>query len=753
MNIPLIATAFIDKNGKQKLEIWRNSKKLIVDPPTLPYFYSHKSLNFNNDNQIKESIVKVKLLSSLKEEIVYKYEVENTNILKEINKSLYNNQEIKSLVFENQTDYIIRIMGDYPDFFNQYANTNELKFIWFDIETLYEDHQDKKIITSIAYATNDRKIYSHQGDEKKILEWFISEVERVDPDILVGFNHKNFDLVRIIERCKFHGIDYKYLARDHNVYYYKDKYQQSMKMIIGGRVLYDLMDSAFQDQTLFGIKNRKLKTLSKWFNIEQNDWTVIETFGKEIPTKILAKYNEDDIRRTYGLHDVYFDNIKTLVEMFKCPLNIATDNKQTIFASIFMYRGLYNQGIVSDGMNKDRHPTIFNRAKSKGEKGNYEAAMVGIYLPGFHKKVYKVDFGGFYPSIMSAFNLSPDSCKIIGYGKYDGEFKTKVISDKIVYTVPDKVINKNIHIAVKIEDGFLRKELRAIREKRNIIKYKAKACEGKEKDILESQQWVLKLIQNIPSGVNGQAVFKWGDIGVTILCVGIARELLKELKIYLDRNGNIVIEADTDGLYLSEKPNINEISEFLSNLIKNKFGLEESSEIYLDIDEYKSGYFIKQKNYILMNLNNSITYHGVSLKSSRMPQLFDKSKEILSAALLNEESNIKKIINQVLKMDQYEISDFILRTTIHKNLNEYSKGSLQVKLGKQLKLFGIDIIPGIQIEYIKVLDGYRIAQYVKSINEIDIEYYKRIINKLIINFGFENELKTKNIQTLDCWMK
>ena len=752
MKVPLSARSFIDQQGNQLLEIWSNGKKIVTKPPFLPYFLSKRSLNFSNNDQIKEEIIKTKLLSSLKKETVYKYTVKNTNVLKEINKNLYNNQAIKDSVFENRVDFIMRIMIDDPDFFNQYANTDELKFLWFDIETLYEDHQDKKLITSIAYATNDRKVYSHQGDEKKILEWFLSEIERIDPDLFIGFYHRDFDLVRIIERCKFHNIDYRRLARNHYVNYYKDERSRSIKMQIGGRVLYDILDSVNQDQTIFGAKNHKLKTMSRWFNIEQDDWTIIETFGEEISTEILAKYNEDDIRRTYGLHDVYFDNILTLVEMFKVPMNIVTENKQTVFASIFMGRGLYHQGIVSDGMNKDRHPEIFSRVKAKGEKGNYEAAMVGIYLPGFHEKVYKIDFGGFYPSIMAAFNLSPDSCKIIGYDPYiEGSFSTKVIGDKIVYTVPDKVINKNVHIAVKSEDGFLRKELRAIREKRNIIKYKAKACKGKEYDILESQQWVLKVIQNIPSGVNGQAVFSWGDIGVTILCVGIARELLKELKAYLDQDDPIVIEADTDGLYLSKKVDMDIISKFLSDLIESKFGLKDSSEIYLDLDEYKSGYFIKMKNYILMNLNDTITFHGVSLKSSRLPNIFDKSKEIMADAILNQKSDIKKIINQVLKMEQYDLSDFILRTTIHKKLSQYSKGSLQVKLGKQTELYGIEVNPGTQVEYIKVGDGYRIIQYVKSINEIDIKYYTKIIEKLIINFGFTNELETRNIKTLDAW--
>ena len=95
-------------------------------------------------------------------------------------------------------------------------------------------------------------------------------------------------------------------------------------------------------------------------------WMKLWNLDKKGASETLKKYNEDDIRRTYGMHDVYFDNVMTLCEMFNVPLNIQTENKQTIFATIFMGRGIHNNGIVSDGSNKDRHPEIYNRIKEKG---------------------------------------------------------------------------------------------------------------------------------------------------------------------------------------------------------------------------------------------------------------------------------------------------------------------------------------------------------------------------------------------------
>jgi len=754
----LIVKTFIDQDDHQKLEIWQNNEKIITSPPFSPYLMSKKRLQFDIVDGFEEEKNRIKLLSDLKEHNVWRYSFPNTDYIKEINKSLNRpgldrHQKIVRSVFENHVPFITRILVDTPDFFNDYSNIDDLIFFFFDIETLVENHIDKKTITSIAYASNDRVVKSRQGDEKEILEWFLNEIQSVNPDIIVGYYMRDFDLVRIIDRCKIYNLDYTKLARDGDVNYHKNDRDRSVTMTIGGRVLYDLLDSVRQDQTIYGIKNHKMKTVTKWFKIEKEDWVILEKFDSTIDTNLLKKYNEDDVRRTYELFDIYWKNLTTLAEMFKVPLNIVVENPQTMFAQIFMGRGLYHRGIMSDGMNRDRHPEIFNRQrKGKDDTSNYEAAMVGIYQSGFHKKVWKIDFSGMYPSIMAAFNLSPDVCKIIGYQKYNNDFRAETKGNKIIYYIPDSVIDKTVIVAVKNdEDGFLRKELRDIRKKRNIIKQKSKACKGDEKDILESQQWALKIMQNIPSGVNGQSVFRWGDVGVTIPTVGISRELLHELKDHLDKENPVVIEVDTDGLYLSEKPDMDEINHFLNDIINKKFKLEDSSEIYLDLDEYRAGYFIKMKNYVLMNLDGNLTFHGAGLKSSRSPRVFDKSRDILAKALLSQEDNIKKIINKILRFDQYEIDDFTLRTTIHKNFKDYSKGSLQKKLGEQGKIIGIDPIPGVQYEYVKLKEGYRLVQFVNSMKEVDQTYYMKTIEKLIKNMGLGAELKSRNVSSLNQW--
>jgi DNA polymerase elongation subunit (family B) len=150
-------------------------------------------------------------------------------------------------------------------------------------------------------------------------------------------------------------------------------------------------------------------------------------------------------------------------------------------------------------------------------------------------------------------------------------------------------------------------------------------------------------------------------------------------------------------------------------------------------------------------MNGDLTYHGAGMKSSRLPGIFDSAKDILCDALLSGETELKPILNRLCKLEQYELRDFTLRSTLHKPLKSYKKGSLQSKLGSQLKALGILVEIGTQTEYIKSKDGYVVIQAANSVKEIDREYYLGVIEKLATALGMEMEFKTRQLKTLDQW--
>ena len=764
IKIPIIANTFVDELGNQQIEIWTNGKKEIMNGPFNPYFLSRNQLEFSTVENIIEEKIKVKLLSDLNTHTVYKYTVPSSDWIQQINKSLNkpgldSHQKVVNSVFENHIKYLDRILIDQPDYFLQYTNTNPLTFFAFDIETLRENYIDKKKIISIAYSYYNgsewEEIQSSQADEKELLEWFLSAVEKTDPDVMVGYYHRGFDLPRIIDRCKANKIDHNRLGREKGVKYYVNQRFHETHVTIPGRVLYDLFDSVKGDQTLHGIKNRKMKTVCEHFNVEGSGW-VKEDMGEQtadIPQDVLRAHNEDDIKRTIGLFKIYWQNILTQSELFGIPLNmIAETASQTLIATLFMGRGLFKQGIMSDGMNKDRYPEVFRRKKEKDEK-SYEAAIVGIYKTGLIKPVHKADFSGMYPAIEMALNLSPETCKIVKYLPYKDEFTTKKKNNSTYYFVPDRVINKVIVVAVNNKkDGFLREELRELRKKRNSIKDKLKTADAKETDLLTSQSWNVKILMNIVSGNCGDAISRYGSLPVTIVTVGVGRELIKELKKYIDTEyDNASVELDTDGILMDKKPDPEAINTHIRAFAAEKFGIDDVSDINVDCDEYKAGYFLKQKNYVLKELNGEIIYHGVSLKSSRMPKLFDSARDTIVDSIFNDEKDIKKIINKIANMKQYTLPQFLLRTTMHKNFKDYSENSLQQKLGKQGKTIGIKPEPDVQYEYVREVGTWKLIQFA-DINKIDYKYYDKIIAKLCTTFGFENEYKTRMNHALGEWI-
>ncbi len=676
--------------------------------------------------------------------------------------SLYKlDKKITNSVFENHIPYIHRILIDNPHFFEDYGNTQPLTYFVFDIETLRDNYIDKKIIISIAYSFYDgkewQKVQSSQDkDEKQLLNWFLSSITTLNPDVLIGYYVRDFDLVRIIERCKYNKVDYKQLARDGKVNYYKGKRDRNITMNIGGRITYDILDSVMTDQYLHGIKNRKLKTVCEHFNLEGDGW-VKEDMNENtsnIPLDILKLHNEHDILRTINLFKLYWGNITVQAEMFGIPLNIVTEKPaQTLIATLFLGRGLFKQGIYSDGMNKDRFPEVFKRKKEKGEK-NYEAAIVDIYKYGLIKPVWKADFSGMYPAIEMALNLSPETTKITKYLPYIDEFKIEKKEYITYYFIPDKVINKVIVVAVNNKrDGFLKKELRNLRKERNIIKEKLKSADDKETELLKSQSWNVKILMNIVSGNCGDAISRYGSLPVTIVTVGVGRELIKELKRYIDTEyNNASVELDTDGIIMDMQPDQDKINTHIRTFAGENFGIDDVSDINVDCDAYKAGYFLKQKNYVLLELNDEIIYHGVSLKSSRQPKMFDSARDTIVDGIFGDEDiDIKRMINKIVDMKQYTINQFSLRTTIHKDFSSYSTGSLQKKLGKQGLTIGIKPEPGTQYEYLKEKDGWKLIQFA-DINKLDYKYYEKIIQKLCIMFNFENEYKTRLNKSLGEWI-
>jgi len=118
MQVPLLINTVIDKKS-EKLSIWHNGKNETIYAPTNPYFYSSKELDVP---YIKKSIVEKVRLSDYQLKKFYKYEF-NTR------KELVNCRSEET--YEDNIPFLIRNRIDFPELFTKYAQTKELKFLFF----------------------------------------------------------------------------------------------------------------------------------------------------------------------------------------------------------------------------------------------------------------------------------------------------------------------------------------------------------------------------------------------------------------------------------------------------------------------------------------------------------------------------------------------------------------------------------------------------------------------------------------------
>ena len=757
MKVPLIAEAKIIDN-RQYIKIWNEGEANLYDPPFLPYILIKKQVGLTVEPASIEPVT-VKPLSTLKESNWWKYSFPNTEYLKSINKSIrqsrFDMQRIRKLFAETKIEFRERIIIDNPEWFKQFPQKSDPRPFWFDIETATKDGADLQRVISIAYAGPDRVIYSKQvkyeectdAKEKELILWLFYAIKDIDPDIIAGYYMKDFDFVYLFDRATKLGINYQMIARDNNVVYYNEG--RYVNMTISGRILYDIFDSVSNDQTLFGIKSKGLKSFSKWMKFEN---VIEEDTSSTIDISIenLKIYNESDVLQTMRSYDVYFDNLMTQAEMFGVPLNMIMEASSSFLANIFQGVGLHKRSIISNGTNSERHPEIYARAKKDGESSKYQAAYVDIYKTGFFEKVWQVDYKGLYNAIEITANASPDTTRILRYEPFDADgFKFEKVNNTIFYYIPDTNINKVVVIEVNNEfDGLLRIELKRIREARAKIKEQMKTCTPEELPRLQSQQWNYKVLANIPSGYNGTTFCEWGDISVSILTVGIGRILIKDTIAHIqEKYGDISIEVDTDGVYMSDWVDIDYLNEYLAKRVEELFGV--TNELELEIEEFNQGYFIKMKNYILYNTKGDLIIHGAALKSSRQPLCFDTSLELLAKTVLLKENNIKDTIHTILDINRYGRKDLILRTTINKPPSQYTATSFWGKLIKQAKTLKMTVMEGTQLEYIKCTYGYQLTRTVQSKREVDTSYYQKILKRLIVNFGLEKELLQKDTQDIE----
>lgn len=711
-----------------------------------------------------------------------RHEFDSQEEAKKLYGTTYNQQEISrtNLYYNRILD---QILLDHPDFFKneEFCQTEPLRALIIDIECLSDgsgvfpkpNHTpiisigcmemtitDTEILTGSAKAFMN---FSKEKQDEQILRDFLEYYAAYDPDIVVGYNIKYFDVPYIMGRLAQYkdkktdrflkGLSPTVLTRSGKLPFLREEEGKEAKYNLHGRVIMDLMENVLKDQSLLGIKDKKLKTVGKWFKYGRHEIVELDTrdMRKYVNTPELKGYQVSDLFLEGDcLFRNYFPQQLTMAEMMGMPLENVINGYSSTIPKIYTGRRCVEIGLIPTDNNMDRYCVdIIDKENNVVEKGlgdtKFEAAYVDILKKGRFGTVYKVDFASLYPSIMVTFNLGPDTVKMSNHClPYDpSRFEILKGKDGLVIEVPDANFRRNLLITVDLKkDSFIKKDMLALFDLRQEIKKKMKkAVEGSSEWIsLNSRNWAVKVLMNSIFGFEGLKYARFGDMATGVAIVAIGRWVIKKA---VDRIKDKVIEVDTDGIYVDADVSAEEMNTMVAGLVAEATG--QRSFLRFEKEGPWVGYFYKAKNYVLKK-GDKYDFHGVSMKSSRACGIYDKAIRRIADAVLADisQSELKAEIQKIRDIGSYELPDFLMHLRIGQAAYE-KEGSLQVTLMNQAaQILKRPVGAGESIDYYKTNhdEGYHVSELVKDKSEMDQTYYIEVVEKAQGIFGLEDIHKT-----------
>ena len=727
MNVPLIATInhrTIDLRDKSlKVKIYRNGTTEAIKSPYSPYYYLE-----NEEGSEYRTIASDRTVKLSKHTYLPMRDVVPPQAL-----------------YDGGREALLeRLIIEHPDFFSAYPNTDTLKSLVFDIETHSPDgsfpfgEKYPVVAIGIVTSTGERDVLLWDGkDDRNVILKFAEYINDYDPDILCGYNLVGYDIPQILHRARFHGLKgyKKILNRDNSEWGWETpKDQKELKMNAGGRIILDLLRWTRLDYSLSGIP-RGLKSVSQSFGLTPLE---LDFANKDLLDYSMEEINDyvlSDVDCTMYLYNHYFPQIQYIAETLCVPLATYVNAPTSYITKILQGRSLFKQGIVTLDKNKDRHPEIY-----RADKGNYQAAHIELYQPGYHSRNIKVDFGSFYPSVAMALNLGPDTSQIIGYDDYSDVIEEK---DGILY-IPDNKVGKRIMLKIDhSEKSCLYKMCSDFMEMRKPYKL------GSTKED-KSKSNALKIMVNTFYGANANPYISYGDMGVGLTITAVARWLLLSgVNIIRSRYGeDAVVYVHTDGINTNVDVDVDWLVKRLRLLMEHTFTNCEPQHITMDKDYFKEGVWLQIGNYVLRNEDGSLTKHGSTFKATTRSQFYLKVLDKIIDARINNTVNAD-FIEKLYDLEEYELSDFVMRKNQGRKKKDYkSETDLILKLIDQGESIGMVTSPGTTFYYVRTKVGYKLESMVKDIEEIDILYYWDTISVLLQKFTLSEWIKKKPPLTL-----
>ena len=468
--------------------------------------------------------------------------------------------------------------------------------------------------------------------EKRLLLAFNDLLREIDPDVVEGHNIFKFDLDYLRARSRRHRVPCGWgrfgLAAEFRSSRMKvaERWIDFPRCDMPGRAVIDtyllvqLYDITAREMTAYGLKDAAV-----YFGITPEsgqgrtyiEGSQIQHAFRQNRAEFLA-YLADDLRETKGLADVllptYFEQARAFPTLLQESALRGTAGKVDL-----LFLEEYYHARAS--------------CPAPIEIAPFEGGFTRSFREGVFKHVLHFDVASLYPSLLLQMGRNPKS-------------------DTLGVFIP---------------------LLRRLHEYRMKYKQLTKtAPTAAERDEAQARQSTFKILINSFYGYLGFSGARFGDGELAAEVTRHGRELLQALIEEFQKHDCVILEADTDGIYLSAEKHFARPEALLAKVAKI---LPAGIELEYD-GTYDAMFCYKAKNYALA-AGGEITLRGSALRSRGMEPFLKRLSDQLIAHLLgvSKVSPAAEVLRlrQQITAREHPVTDLAKAETLSQNPDAYQQ--------------------------------------------------------------------------------
>lgn len=572
------------------------------------------------------------------------------------------------------------------------------------------------------------QIYEHDSEAKMLMAWR-DFLEKVDPDVIIGYNIANFDFPYLLDRAKHLKLSkFPYWTRMKSVVSSAQSTSFSSKQMgnrdtkstnTNGRIQLDLLQLVQRDHQL---RSYTLNSVCAHFLGEQKE-DVHHTMITE-----LFNGTPDSRRRlaVYCLKDAYLP--QRLMDKLMCLVNYTEMARVTgVPFNYLLSRGQQVKFISQLFRKALDHQLVIPNLPNESSDEQYEGATVIEPIRGYYDvPVATLDFASLYPSIMQAHNLCYTT--ILNKNSID---KLNLKKDEDYILTP----NGDYFCTAKVRKGLLTQILEELLGARKRAKRElASETDPFKKAVLNGRQLALKISANSVYGITGATVGKLPCLAIASSTTAYGRQMIEKTKHEVETKYTIangyshdaqVIYGDTDSVMVKfgekDLAKTMELGTEAATFVSSKF----TKPIKLEFEKVYFPYLlINKKRYAGLYWTNPDKHDKMDSKgietvrrdNCRLVQVVIETvlkKILIDRDLDGAQDYVKETISSLLQ-NKVDLSMLVITKALSKK--EYDGKQAHVELAERMRKRDAGSAPalGDRVAYVIVKGSAGSKNYEKS---------------------------------------